>query len=510
MATIQTKLKKAFLIAASTTLLVIVFILDIIRKSVGTEGGLLMIIREFMVIGAFGVLYIFIESLWQREQSPAKKLGFALVLTLVIGTASSLLFLISPSGFDVKNYSLIPLGYDSIIWANIYGVVLGITMLIVLLIMRDIIFSKRRRGTNRNFIIFVVLALATALSTVGSRPLETNIVHSIFFGLTVWAMLLNSFRLSWIVFLSKREKIYSIVYGFLLFCLFIGLDILTSKGIEIGKSVAFYSTPLQSFIATVSIFATIYFGMTFISTLFHLPTAEAFDRKISEVSSLHNLSRLVTQVFDFNELVESVTTMTLEVCEAKSSWLEIIQSGNSSPRGLRATFRADSDVTAVALKNISREDAESIMASHGDTFRRLILEGRKPVVIDSVKNDKRVERLTEVMNEFNSMAIVPLLSHDNVIGILYATKEVEYGFDRDDIEVISAFADQATIAIENSRLIEKSLERERLMREMMLAQDMQRKLLPQAVPSLKEVEIEALSTPAFVVGGDYYDFTMLD
>lgn len=108
------------------------------------------------------------------------------------------------------------------------------------------------------------------------------------------------------------------------------------------------------------------------------------------------------------------------------------------------------------------------------------------------------------------MAIVPLLSHEQVIGILYATKEVEYGFDREDVEVISAFADQATIAIENSRLIEKSLERERLMREMMLAQDMQRKLLPQELPNLEEVELEALSTPAFEVGGDYYDFIMLD
>ena len=39
---------------------------------------------------------------------------------------------------------------------------------------------------------------------------------------------------------------------------------------------------------------------------------------------------------------------------------------------------------------------------------------------------------------------------------------------------------------------------------------MQKKLLPQRLPELRQVEIEALSTPAFEVGGDYYDFTMLD
>src|SRR5207249_349366 len=134
----------------------------------------------------------------------------------------------------------------------------------------------------------------------------------------------------------------------------------------------FYSMPLHSFIWTVSLFATIYFGMTFVSTLFHLPTADAFDRKTSEVSSLHNLSRLVTQVFDFNELVDSVTTMTLEVCEAKSSWLEIIPNTDaiSGQKG-RGIARQEQPLEAVALKNISAEDTESIVASDGQSLRKL-------------------------------------------------------------------------------------------------------------------------------------------
>jgi serine phosphatase RsbU (regulator of sigma subunit) len=306
--------------------------------------------------------------------------------------------------------------------------------------------------------------------------------------------------------------VLSIVYGFLLFGIFIGFDLLLQRTNEVGKAVVFYSGPLHSFCSSVSLFATIYFGMTFVSTLFHLPTAEAFDRKSSEVSSLHNLSRLVTQVFDFNELVDSVTTMTLEVCEAKSAWLEIIPNAGQSPggKGLLGTARLAQTIQTVALKNITPEETEAIVSSNNHSLRNLALATRKPVVIDSVRSDKRTAHLASVKNRFNAMAIVPLVSHEAVIGILYATKDVEYGFDRDDIELISAFADQATIAIENSRLIEKSLERERLMREMMLAQDMQRKLLPQQLPSLPELDLEALSTPAFEVGGDYYDFSMLD
>lgn len=494
-------------------LLFIIFITDVIRRSVDINLGWILLLRDIIILIAFLIFYFLVESIWKRDQAPAKKLGFALVLTLVIGITSVLLFFISPSGFEIKNFLLIPLGFDSIVWSNVYGIVLSFTMLIVLLVLRDIIFSKRRKGTKRNFIILIVFIISMSMLTLVYRPLEPSIEMTILFIVTVIAMLMNSFRVSWIVYLSKREKILNIIFGFLLFCIFIGFDIITAKeGTIVGNSILFYSAPLHAFVWNVSLFATIYFGMTFISTLFHLPTAEAFERKLSEISSLHNLSRLVTRVFDFNELVDSVTTMTLEVCEARSAWLEIIPEQKTGKIATRRMSIIDdnSDITVVALKNISHQEVQSIALSCGRNIRTQILDDRKPIVIDSVKEDRRTQNLVDMENKISSMAVVPLLSHENVIGILYATKDVEFGFDKDDVDVISAFADQATIAIKNSRLIEKSIERERLMREMMLAQEMQKKLLPQQVPQFPQLEIEALSTPAFEVGGDYYDFVLID
>ena len=511
MVAVRTKFAKLLLLIASGGLLLVVFIIDIIQRSVDIEIGWITVVRHVLVLIAFALFYFFLESLWGREQSPAKKLGFALVLALVVGVGTVLLSLVTTNNFDIKNYLVIPLDFETVLWANIYGVVIGCTMVLMLLLIRDIIFSKRRKSTRRNFLILLILALITALSTLFSRPLESSIVTSVLLGVTIFTMIFNSFRLSWIVYLSKREKVLSIMYALLLFGIFISYDVFITQRSTIGQALTFYSAPLQSFISTVSVFATIYFGMTFVSTLFHLPTAEAFDRKISEVSSLHNLGRLVTQVFDFNELVDSVTTMTLQVCEAKSTWLEIIKKP-SSTIGIRGTGgdRTRTEFETVARKNISFEETEAIMTANGESIRRLVLESCKPVIIDDVGSDKRTQHLKEFSDRINSMVIVPLLSHDTVIGILYAVKKIAYGFDREDVDLISAFADQATIAIENSRLIEKSIERERLMREMVVAQEMQRKLLPQQLPHLKEIEIEALSTPAFEVGGDYYDFIMLD
>lgn len=510
---VPTQLRKVLLISTAGLLFLLKFISDIIIGNVGIEQDWLVLARQALGISAFVALFLLIRLLWRRDQGPVRKLGFALVLSLLVGTAAGSLALLPSDGFDVKNYMLIPHGFEAIVLSNIYGVVFGTTMIVTLLILRDIILSRRRKGTRRNFLIILGLILATTVSTIPYRPLEQNILSSILFGITIVAILLLSFRLSWIVFLTKREKLISMAYGFVLSGIFAAFYVFSvSDSSIIAQGIAFYSRQLLSFVTCVEMFGIIYFGMTFISTLFHLPTAEAFDRKASEVSSLHNLSRLITQVMDFNELVDSVTRMTMEVCEAKSAWLEIL--APPSPAGIVGSTagrsRLENGFQTVAQKNISVEETESIVNASEKSLRHLVLESRKPLVVDRVRSDSRTTHLAGSKNTIRSMVIVPLLSHDSVIGVLYATKDMDYGFDKDDVDSISAFADQATIAIENSRLIEKSLERERLMREMMLAQEMQRKLLPQSLPQLKELEVEALSTPALEVGGDYYDFALLD
>jgi serine phosphatase RsbU (regulator of sigma subunit) len=159
---------------------------------------------------------------------------------------------------------------------------------------------------------------------------------------------------------------------------------------------------------------------------------------------------------------------------------------------------------------VGQSEIDELVPLQERSVRDEVLDSRKPVVVDDLRSDRRFSRLIGTRRTKGSLVAVPLLSHGEPIGILYATKGTEYGFVREDVDVISTFADQATIAIENSRLIKKSIEQERLLREMLLAQEMQKRLLPQTLPTAPSVDIDAMSTPAFEVGGDYYDFVWLD
>jgi len=496
----------------------IVLGLDVMRSSVDLDVTGLMLIREVLVIAAFVLLYAFLElSETRKAEESVQKLGLLLVVAVVVALMTSIIMFTSDATFEAKEGRLLPLGFNAIVLASFVSLSFGLLSIILFRHLRVLTLYKRKKGTQRNLMIQIVLTLVTALSTVGLDPLENTVVTSVLFGLAIGAMVMNSFRLSWIVYLSKREKVFSLVYSFLLFGVMTYLNVL-SHGKVLNEYLLYHSYPVREFSALTLIFGNIYFGMAFVSTLFHLPTAEAFERKTTEITSLHNLGRLINQVFDFNELVDTVTSMTLQVCEAKACWLEMVHgregmagdSSRSDSRRLNLQHPERYLVQAVGMKNIQLEEIEDLLPYDEHTLRDVVIQERKPLVVDDLSRDGRVKGKGRNAPRSGSLVVVPLMSHTGMIGILYATKEMEFGFFKDDVEVISAFADQATIAIENSRLIDESLERERLMQEMRLAQEMQKRLLPQALPTLAEVQLDAVSTPAFEVGGDYYDVVMLE
>lgn len=505
------RIRRFFYILLPTVLFFLVFLADAIRKGIRFEITGFAFIRELAVLLSFFLLYFYFRSTAiKSEYQPVRALRTIFFYLVALLSFYGFVSFLPQGGFESKDLYLVPIDYTTIFSASILGVGAGIFSLSLLISLREFVFLKRRKGTRKSFLLFLIFLLATVAWTLNLRPLETSTWSYVLSSLTVFFMLLNSFRQTWIVYLSRKEKVATIIYGFLALLTFVVFDVLVSQMTLLNKSLLYYSYGLREFVLMMGIFGTLYIGMTFVSTLFHLPTAEAFDRKMTEFASLHNLSRLVKQVFDFSELVGTVTRMTLEVCEAKSAWLELVARPKSTLPAPEDRGLEHLKVEVVATQNISDDEISKLNPSDGPTLRTLILDHQKIVVIDDFAKDRRVKQLKVLRTPIRSLLIVPLVSHTEVIGILYVAKDFPYGFDKDEINVVSAFADQATIAIENSRLIKESLERERLYQEMMVAQEMQRKLLPQALPVIEGIELTAVSSPAFEVGGDYYDFVQLD
>lgn len=106
---------------------------------------------------------------------------------------------------------------------------------------------------------------------------------------------------------------------------------------------------------------------------------------------------------------------------------------------------------------------------------------------------------------------VPIKGNNAVIGVLAAgdreTREGDVGaFEANELRLLSLFANQVAIALENARLHKEALEKQAMQRELDLAATIQRDILPKSIPTMAGIELAALSRPAKQVGGDYHAF----
>jgi sigma-B regulation protein RsbU (phosphoserine phosphatase) len=105
---------------------------------------------------------------------------------------------------------------------------------------------------------------------------------------------------------------------------------------------------------------------------------------------------------------------------------------------------------------------------------------------------------------------VPLPAGGRVEGVL-AIGERASGlpFSEADHEIAQALARQAQAALENARLQRVREEKQRQDRELQIAREIQRSLLPPRPPEVAGFEVAALSRPCYEVGGDSYDWIPL-
>jgi serine phosphatase RsbU (regulator of sigma subunit) len=82
-------------------------------------------------------------------------------------------------------------------------------------------------------------------------------------------------------------------------------------------------------------------------------------------------------------------------------------------------------------------------------------------------------------------------------------------FTKADLELLCGVANQAVIALENTRMHQEAVAQERIKRELQLALEVQMSCLPQKLPEVAGYNFHSFYRPAHMVGGDYYDFIAL-
>ena len=111
----------------------------------------------------------------------------------------------------------------------------------------------------------------------------------------------------------------------------------------------------------------------------------------------------------------------------------------------------------------------------------------------------------------SSIIVVPLIVGGRVLGTIVLSKNRPgERFTDIDFNHIRTFSDYAALTIDNIYNYHDLIEKSELHREILIAADIQKNLLPGTIPDTKGLSFAAYTEAARGVSGDYYDFFRLD
>src|SRR5918912_2775813 len=139
-------------------------------------------------------------------------------------------------------------------------------------------------------------------------------------------------------------------------------------------------------------------------------------------------------------------------------------------------------------------------------IEEVVGQGRSVLTSDA-QHDPRFMSSTMTIQGIRSVLAVPLRVGEKIFGMIYADSPIAEGrFTEDHLKVLTTLASVAAIRVENARLLEEQMERERLEHELQLASEIQQRFQPTAPPQGEGYELQGISFPCYEIGGDYYDF----
>ena len=179
------------------------------------------------------------------------------------------------------------------------------------------------------------------------------------------------------------------------------------------------------------------------------PTVDT-ERQLRELSFLHEVARLASSARDWDEMLRIVIDRTTDAMAVEVSSLYLLE-------------RRDGILRLIATNGLNRRFIGKATLRVGEGITGWVANARVPAAARSVRADPRFKWIPGVDEErFTSMLSVPLLIHEEIVGVMNVQSVAERAFDKEEIAFLQTIANQVAGIIEKGRL---QREAERKLRE---------------------------------------------
>ncbi len=167
-----------------------------------------------------------------------------------------------------------------------------------------------------------------------------------------------------------------------------------------------------------------------------------FQDRARQLATLNQVSRTINETLDLEAVLQLIMEKAMELLDAEAGSLLLVDGS-----GQALTFEVVLGPASSQLRGAQMAVGSGIAGMAAKEMRSLI--------VNDVQSDPRwnvsFDRTTEFVTR--NLICVPMISHDRLVGVIEVlNKYAPEGFSEEDIELLSSFAAQAAIAIENARL----------------------------------------------------------
>jgi signal transduction protein with GAF and PtsI domain len=172
---------------------------------------------------------------------------------------------------------------------------------------------------------------------------------------------------------------------------------------------------------------------------------EEINKKAKQLDLLSEVSRTIVSDYYLKEILQLIVTMTAQVMGSKICSIMLLDEKKQ-------------ELVIAATQSLSQEYITKPNLKVGQSIAgRVVMEKRPITVSDVTKEPGYMYPHVAKKEGVVSMIAVPMMIKDRIIGVINSYVQKEHNFSKEEIDILQAIANQAAVAIENTRLDQEIL-----------------------------------------------------
>ncbi len=171
------------------------------------------------------------------------------------------------------------------------------------------------------------------------------------------------------------------------------------------------------------------------------------ERRINELNALYEAGKSIGSTANVKELLRQIVVLASSVTEAKVGSIMLLD-------------EKDEYLTIQAAIGLEPEVVERTRLPVGTSIAGFVAQTAQPIIVEDVERDPRFQRINRERYGAASLLCAPLTIKNRVIGVInMANKESGQSFTENDLRLLTTFASQAAVAVDDANQFEKNRRR---------------------------------------------------